>query len=547
MRNIFNKTVILFFLLISIVYLTFSQQPAPKSRFIYGNDGTDILSNELHNSRLISVDDVYDYVDIAANSQVTTYMICSGDLLTFYKSGIERALGHVSEIENNREKGKIGENLLQSDIKVYKDNFDRLDSIAKSDIVRLTIDRAKEKGMEAFITFRMNDLHFNDISLYNPLVQSDFWLNNPELRVGKHPGWHADGALNFARKEVRKYKLDLIEEQCRLFNIDGIELDYMRFPVYFPYNKEKECLDIMTGFISDVKKITKQIGDKRGRPIILAVRVPARMDACLNIGLDVKKWSDLKLIDFITISPFYTGDPVLPIHEFKKNLTNDKIPVYATIESGMYFPRKPLSYGQYRAIAAHCYSEGADGVSLFNYMESINLIDQSPLKNELVSTKKGTSFFNELGNKSTLRRRNKLYSLSNNGINEEFGYRHNTPLPLTIQPSDNAEVKINLPEDFNKNVPKEAILFVRISGNSNFTIKFNGTELKDHKPEAVAQFARNADLETNDAVFAFLVPSEVLRDGNNQIKISSTINSPLVIKRVDVAIKYGDIEEYGYF
>ena len=271
------------------------------------------------------------------------------------------------------------------------------------------------------------------------------------------------------------------------------------------------------------------------------------MEVCSNMGLEVKKWSDLELIDFITISPFYTGDPVLPIRAFRKDLANTKIPVYATIESGMFFPRRPLTHGQYRAIAAHCYSEGADGVSLFNFMEKFDLKDQNPLENELVATKKGTFLFNELGNKSTLIKRNKLYSLSNNGINDEYGYHHNTPLPLTMEPSGSAEIKINLPEYFNKNLPEESFLFVRTSGSKEFSIRFNGIKLKELKPEVVAQFARNADLESTEAVSAFTIPSAVLRNGNNQILISAMINTPLVIKRVDVAVKYGSIDEYGYF
>ena len=280
-------------LTLGLMLLACSEQPGKPGgkgtdsesyRFIYNNDGTYILSNSLHGGRPITVDDVKDYVDIVAGTPVTTYAVCSNSLMPYYESRYERSMGVLSEGQHD-----TGEISHAENVSVYGESILRLREQG-TDIVEICLDRAREQGMEAFITMRMNDLHFNDPSVHNPLQQSDFWLEHPEYYVGKHPGWHADGALNFAHEEVRHYKLNFIKELCERFDLDGLELDFMRFPVYFPYGRGKEFCDIMTDFVTEARDITDEIGRIRGRDILLCVRIPADLTYCLYKGFDIRNW-----------------------------------------------------------------------------------------------------------------------------------------------------------------------------------------------------------------------------------------------------------------
>ncbi|MCU0646009.1 MAG: hypothetical protein MUC94_17335, partial [bacterium] len=370
MKKIFRAKTFRYFLLLILLLFgctTRSSKENEKSeskfRFIYNNDGTEILGNRWHNFRPLTIDDVHSYIDVLANTPVTTFMMCSGSMLLYYQSQYERPLGVLSESQ----KAQPGEDLiLNENMKQYGENFLALQKQG-TDIMQLCLNRAKKLGMEAFITMRMNDLHFTDPDLYAPAAQSDFWLQHPEYRMGDYPGWHADGALNFAHEEVRHYKLNLIREQCELFDLDGIELDFMRFLVYFPYGKGRDYLDVMTNLIRQARKIANEIGEQRGRKILMAVRVPPRIDLCLDKGLDVPTWAKSNLIDMITVAAHWTDDPALPVSQFKKDLGAINIPVYATLESGHYHPREFRSHGMYRAAAAHCLNQGADGIYLFNF------------------------------------------------------------------------------------------------------------------------------------------------------------------------------------
>ena len=92
-----------------------------------------------------------------------------------------------------------------------------------TDVIEASLLRAQEKGMEAFITYRMNDLHFADTSYHCPIHYSDFWLAHPRYWLGDSTqGWHSAGALNFAIEAVRQRKLDIITEQLQKYEmIDG--------------------------------------------------------------------------------------------------------------------------------------------------------------------------------------------------------------------------------------------------------------------------------------------------------------------------------------
>ena len=162
-----------------------------------------------------------------------------------------------------------------------------------TDMISATLCRAKEDGMEAFITYRVNDLHFTDTTETGNTANlvSDFWRDHPEYWVNENIGWHSAGAFDFAHKEVREYKLNVITEQLEKYGalIDGYGLDFMRFIVYFKSNKGEKNAPLMTELVKTVKaEVDKQSG-KFGKKILLSAQVPTSIDDCLKKGLEVKE------------------------------------------------------------------------------------------------------------------------------------------------------------------------------------------------------------------------------------------------------------------
>ncbi|MFZ5519043.1 MAG: hypothetical protein ACOY90_20595 [Candidatus Zhuqueibacterota bacterium] len=518
------------------------QADSLKFRFIYNNDGTEILGNRWHQFRPLTIDDVHSYVDILADGGVTTFMICTGSTLVYYDSKIERPLGldRDGNLSDDCSEKKLGE-----DLQSFGRNYLALKEQG-TDIVTLCVNRAKEKGMEAFITMRMNDLHFTDPNLTCPPAQSSLWLDHSEWRLGDHPGWHADGALNFAHPGVRQYKLNLIREQCERFAIDGIELDFMRFIVYFPYNKGHEYLAVMTEFMQQARTIVTEVGAKQGRPILLAVRVPARFDLALAKGLDVAGWVNSHLVDMISISSHWLGDPALPVREFKAKLGATSIPVYASIECGQYNPYLFLSHGMYRATASHCLGQGADGIYLFNFSfpEYWSQPEQTS-PDRFINSVRTPALLRELSDSDRLAGRNKLYTLSDGCV--EYGYRPDTPLPIFISPWDEKELELELAENVARHLPVRALLFLRIKDPGDVIVSFNGATVEQADHSLAATFERDKGLQGNDSVAVYSIPAKLLTNGKQLITLRSIAPRPMFLIRVELAIEYGQVHDCGYF
>ena len=54
-------------------------------------------------------------------------------------------------------------------------------------------------------------------------------------------------------------------------------------------------------------------------------------------------------------------------------------------------------------------------------------------------------------------------------------------------------------------------------------------------------------LEKEEKEYAFILPDEVLKQGYNRIGFQSEDNDTFTVKRVEIALKYGDVETHGYF
>lgn len=145
------------------------------------------------------------------------------------------------------------------------------------------IQRCRQRGVSPWITLRMNDCHNNDV-LDHPF-HGRFWKNNPQFYRQGCTGYFAR-CLDYAHQEVRDYYKALIVETLERYDIDGLELDFMREPYLFSAGKEAEGAPVLTAWLREVRKLTADTAAKRGHPIRLGVRVPSRPETALSLGLD---------------------------------------------------------------------------------------------------------------------------------------------------------------------------------------------------------------------------------------------------------------------
>jgi len=348
------------------------QERGRQKRFIYNTDGDNMF---IYKDFPMSAGDVYGYVDEIAAAGVTTLDVSShvGMDMNFQGRTADLLGSHPNPVEAKRLKDPA-----HTPAKSLERAAVNLRSLidAGRDPLGLVIERAQSKGLEAFVSFRLNEVHGVDQPAN--MLLSKFWLRHPEWHVAKMgqevPQRYLDilgprtspivaswlpGGLNFAVPEVRARKLAQLREICERYPLDGIELDFQRFPVYFPFGKEQENISVMTGWMEKVRAMVKEVGEKRGNPLLLIVRVMATPAQNLGIGLDPVSWAKEGLLDSVILSHYLHNDFPLPVKEYRK-LFPDTLPLYASIEV-------EKESDAYRRIAKQLWSDGIDGIMMFNF------------------------------------------------------------------------------------------------------------------------------------------------------------------------------------
>ena len=201
-----------------------------------------------------------------------------------------------------------------------------------------------------------------------------------------HPEWIAAGkAMDYGVPEVREHILSVAAELAERYDIDGIDLDFVRWPIFFKDDQVKSNTPLMTELVRQIRSILDKAGAKRNRRMLLSARVPLNVGTgrtintnatdrdleCLGIGLDVPAWIRDQLIDVVMPMHFFytTWDTMIANLDEWRGLT-DGTPcgLYPTIHSMAWNDYGPpyISAQSYRGAAHSYYQSGADGIALYN-------------------------------------------------------------------------------------------------------------------------------------------------------------------------------------
>ena len=112
-------------------------------------------------------------------------------------------------------------------------------------------------------------------------------------------------AMNYALDQVRQYIYGMAEELVKGYDLDILELDFIRFAFYFRQAEAYAQRHVMTSFVRQIKKLCNDSGKQRGRPVRLSARVPDTIELGLRSGIDTAEWLSQGLLDMITIGGGY--------------------------------------------------------------------------------------------------------------------------------------------------------------------------------------------------------------------------------------------------
>ena len=309
--------------------------------------------------------------------------------------------------------------------------------------IQIITDFAHEHGMESWAHVRMNDVHDSFLagwlSLWKKkhpelLVDTDGMLTDKKLYVT---------ANDFSHEECRRRKLEIIEEIAGQYDVDGFELDYIRHPVLFSRTMRGQSVtsaevQIMTSLMGRIRQLTDAAAARRGRPIVIAVRVPDTLSKSLSIGLDVKRWVEGDLIDMLIIGGGYAPF-TLDVAEYIEIARPRGVPVYPCINAGKVRDDTLVTE---RALASRWYRDGADGIYTWN----LGTPFEYKTGEDLIETR-GRSYacLYEIGDPKTLVGKDKLYRSESGPVYHHYNFVSGIPpLPLTIKPGTSQYVELRV-------------------------------------------------------------------------------------------------------
>ncbi|MBI2302644.1 MAG: hypothetical protein HYU66_27375 [Armatimonadetes bacterium] len=179
-------------------------------------------------------------------------------------------------------------------------------------------------------------------------------------------------ALDWTRPEVRDHFLALAVELLEGSDLDGLELDWMRFGYHFPVGRELAGGAMLTEWLGEVRRHGNRAAQRLGHPVRLGVRVPSTPETARRLGLDGAAWAKAGLVDLVVPTPFWqTTEFDMPLDVWKRLLEGTG----ATLAGGLEVRYQswrggpaPLVTPEVAAgLATNVLAGGADAVYLFNY------------------------------------------------------------------------------------------------------------------------------------------------------------------------------------
>jgi hypothetical protein len=387
------------------------------------------------------------------------------------------------------------------------------------DSLSLIVDFCRKNNLEVFWSARLNDMHDN----WYPQFVTDYKKAHPELRLWRDGDYGRPGdgqiephmyatAMDFGREEIRHRQLATILDVCERYDVDGIELDFMREPAYFRPTMEgraveAEHLELMTGFVRQIREKADEIGQRRGKPILISARVPNLLERCRYIGLDVERWITASLLDIVIPSlefvPF-TGD----ITELAALAHAHGVPVYPCIGGGADGAGGVSNGVGWAGATVNALASGADGIATFNCFDP-----RFPA-------------WKVLGDPSTLREADKVYAVDDirGAMTTHTHVIDRRPLlPVTLVDGVTAEVRLPVREDLRARTGGTVLtLSVLIEGSAfgdRLELWMNGTPLQ---PELAISTQGCAPLAVGANTYRAGVDVAALVCGENRITIRVT-------------------------
>ena len=406
-------------------------------------------------------------------------------------------------------------------------------------------------GMDFLPSVRMNE-HY-DIDPDDPSY-GRLRRERPELTIGRgvdlpEPSteWGVGTGLDYALPEVRDYMSSIVLETVERWDVDGVELDFFRHPTHFNIEEAYSNRYLMTDMVEKIRRRMDEIGEERGKGLDLMVRVPATIERCERIGLDIREWVDAYLVDVVVAGGGFVPFE-MAIKEFVDVAEGTETLIYGCLEAY----RPAVDELTLRAIAARYWDAGVDGLYLFNFYSM-----PQEWKRRVLG---------DLIDRDGLRRLDKRYETDDRTRFVPTSHLHLTflnaipraQLPVTLRPTSTGsgvKVAMDMPESFRNAQATLGLRFGGLTENDVIEVAINGLSLSDAPTRGDAwthvfyeegwnKYPSQTKIEElpGETLAFDLVPT-MLHRGMNTVEVKLVSEEPsrknnLVLRQIRVDVRY---------
>ncbi len=507
----------------------------PPFRILFSNDTTNILScvSPFHEkgqgfeARMLEAT-----VDETAGTGIDVHILQPGlGWVPWWQSEVYPIDDHVRWWKQN-----YGFEPTESFLQFIRDGGDMVDVFVR---------RCRQKHLTPFISLRLNDTHHLDW-----LEREDNWRGNiarfyaehPEYRLGDNLRSGTERVQNWAIDAVREYKFRFVDEICRNYDIDGFELDFLRFWSYFRLNEttSDQRRAIMRRFVERVRRTLDRTA-RPGQRRWLCVRIPVYLEAHDCLGVDVRDFASAGVDMFNCSASYFT----IQQHDLARirALAPDRA-VYLEVThttslgnavqpgGGDVRTFRRTTDEQFYTTAHLAYEQGADGISAFNFVyyrehgaEGRGPFNEPPFH-----------VFQYLRDPAWLARQAQHYVLGDAYSQPKLEHR---PMPRVVEPgaAQRFELTMAAPTDGWQKGGRFRIQSDEPFGDGVWSVTWNGVTLE---PTAnVSEPYPNPYpplLGAEATLRAWVLPADVLRNGLNRIEVTNETGPRRKVIFLDAAV-----------
>ncbi|MFO7901382.1 MAG: hypothetical protein R6U98_01880 [Pirellulaceae bacterium] len=491
-------------------------------RVIYNQDDTNLFYRL---EEPIEPEHVDGMVDEVADAGADLFLACCNNQRVNYPSQVWETMW-----DEYRERGTVFGGKRESLLKMVRQEM-RLADMG-CDYLERVVRRCAERGIASGISVRMDDFHWRgpDSVGKNTIDKrlGRFYQNReiylPESEWDRHGGrW----AYDFEHPDVREHYLALIRELVERYEMDVLDLDFLRHPVFFDRRDLAKHCETMTGFMREVNKACAG----SGKSILISARVPSTPANCRGLGLDVAAWSNEGLVNGIALGMKNCTGWQAPVDAFR-SLVGPNVSIYGATErqagrtasanlggevDQKKSSAKSWSREMFRGFAAGYLACGADGIYLFNFF-----VGNRDLKDVLA----------EMHALESLRGKQKAYRLTSYGRTHAVEADLPMQVPMSVPAQQARRFEMFLAAEPTSVQAEAVVLLDRALAADDVWLQLNDTPLGhairiSAEPLEERYYSWWNILDVAAAVFS--VPASAIKDGRNQLVVRNEGESVSVL------------------